>query len=261
MVNDEHKNNFDEQVDLAYDAIHNSEYCTAFTGAGISVESGIPPFRGEDGIWNSYDPMVLDINYFHRNPEESWKAIREIFYDFFGKAKPNPAHFLLAELEEQGIIKSVITQNIDNMHFEAGSRNVIEYHGNSRTLVCTRCGKHTEASPDILSEIPPRCGCGGVWKPDFVFFGEAIPAEAQKRSSEAAEKSDCMILIGTTGEVYPAALIPRAASRRGTTIIEINPSPSLYTHEITDIYVQSRAVDAGNAFAARNSHSGKSFSS
>ncbi|MDY7029061.1 MAG: NAD-dependent deacylase [Spirochaetota bacterium] len=237
----------DEQIEKAAEAIRKARYCTAFTGAGISVESGIPPFRGENGIWNTYNPIVLDLGYFYQNPKESWKAIKEIFYEFFGQALPNAAHTLLAEMEKHGLLKTLITQNIDNLHYEAGSREVVEYHGNSRTLVCPRCGARTDASEDIFEELPPRCSCGGVWKPDFVFFGESIPFDALQRSEEAAERTDCMLLIGTTGEVYPAALIPREAARNGAIIIEINPAPSLYTHEITDIFIQTGAVEAGEA--------------
>lgn len=232
-------------VKKAAAAIQHAKHCIAFTGAGISVESGIPPFRGENGIWNTYDPIVLDLGYFYRNPEKSWIAIKEIFYDFFGKATPNAAHTLLAKMEQKGLLELVITQNIDNLHHEAGSRRVVEYHGNSRTLVCTRCGARTRADEDIFRQIPPKCSCGGIWKPDFVFFGESIPFDALKKSEEAAEKTDCVLLIGTTGEVYPAALIPKRASERGAVIIEINPSPSLYTHDITDIFIRTGATQAG----------------
>ncbi len=240
-------NSLNEQVQIASEAIKASTHCTGFTGAGISVESGIPPFRGENGIWNKYDPMVLDLSYFHRNPEESWKVIKEIFYSFFGKATPNAAHFLLAEMEQHNLLQAVITQNIDNLHHKAGSTNVIEYHGNSRRLVCTSCGKQAEPSAEVLAGTPPRCDCGGVFKPDFIFFGESIPADALSRSQQEADHSDCMVLIGTTGEVYPAAMIPQMASQRGATIIEINPSPSLYTDSITDIFIQAGAVEAGEA--------------
>ena len=234
-------------VKKAAAAILHAKHCIAFTGAGISVESGVPPFRGEKGIWNTYDPIVLDLGYFYRNPEKSWIAIKEIFYDFFGNAKPNAAHTLLAKMEQKGLLELVITQNIDNLHHEAGSRKVVEYHGNSRTLICTRCGARSPADEDIFRKIPPKCSCGGIWKPDFVFFGESIPFDALKKSEEAAEKTDCVLLIGTTGEVYPAALIPKRASERGAVIIEINPSPSLYTHDITDIFIQTGAKQAGAA--------------
>ncbi|TFG64531.1 MAG: RNA polymerase subunit sigma, partial [Spirochaetales bacterium] len=120
-----------ETLARAAEKIRNALYLTAFTGAGISVESGIPPFRGKNGLWNTYDPQVLEIGYFWRHPETCWKGIKEIFYDFFGKAEPNAAHHFLADLEKRGILKTLITQNIDDLHFRAGSRNVVEFHGNS----------------------------------------------------------------------------------------------------------------------------------
>ncbi len=235
----------EERVKKAAQTISNAYYCTAFTGAGISVESGIPPFRGENGLWNSYDPSILEIGYFYRNPEKSWPIIVEIFYEHFKKAEPNGAHRLLSDLESEGMLETLITQNIDDLHFRAGSRNVVEYHGNSRQLLCTSCGKKVAADSSALSEIPPRCACGGIYKPDFIFFGEAIPVDALKRSEEAAGKTDCMILVGTTGEVYPAAMVPQIAAQHGATIIEVNPSPSNYTDSITDIYIPLNAGEAG----------------
>lgn len=234
-----------DNIKNAAEKIRESSCVTAFTGAGISVESGIPPFRGENGLWNTYDPSILELGYFHRNPEKSWPIIKEIFYDHFSRAEPNGAHRLLADLEAEGTLKALITQNIDDLHYRAGNRNVIEYHGNSRQLLCTSCGKKVPVSEEVISGNPPRCECGGVFKPDFIFFGESIPADALTRSEEAANETDCMILIGTTGEVYPAAMIPHAADRKGATIIEINPSPSNYTGSITDIYIPLNAGVAG----------------
>lgn len=243
--NDAKNSNLEKSIKEAADAIRRASYCTAFTGAGISVESGVPPFRGENGLWNTYDPSILELGYFHRNPEKSWPVIKEIFYNYFPKARPNPGHELLADMEEKGILKAVITQNIDDLHYRAGSRNVIEFHGNSRHLVCTSCGKKVDVSEEIIADVPPRCECGGIYKPDFIFFGESIPGDALRESEEAADKSDCMILIGTTGEVYPAAMIPQIASRKGARIIEINPEPSNYTGDITDIYIPAKAGEAG----------------
>ncbi len=235
----------DTLIENAAEAMLSASHLSAFTGAGISVESGVPPFRGENGLWNRYDPSVLELSFFRRYPEKSWPVIREIFYDHFGKAEPNAAHLLLAELEERGILKALITQNIDDLHHRAGSRSVIEYHGNSRQLVCGSCGAKSPVTKEIISRMPPRCACGGIYKPDFVFFGESIPAEAMKYSQETAYATDCMVLIGTTGEVYPAAMLPQIASRRGATIIEINPAPSNYTDTITDIYLPMKADEAG----------------
>ena len=232
----------DDQIKKAASLIRESKYTTAFTGAGISVESGIPPFRGKEGLWSKYDPVVLDIDYFHRNPEKSWSVIMEIFYDFFGKAKPNRAHEVLAELEKKGLLKSVITQNIDNLHQEAGSRVVHEFHGNSQKLVCTSCQKVYGVGELEMKNIPVKCPeCSGLIKPDFIFFGEPIPQEAYLHAIEAAEKSEIMLVIGTTGEVMPAGQIPVMAKSNGAIIIEVNKEPSNFTRQITDIFLQGKA--------------------
>ena len=231
-----------QNIERAAGVIKKSKHCTAFTGAGISVESGIPPFRGPEGIWSKYDPTVLEIDYFHQHPRESWEAIRDIFYNHFHKAAPNSAHLALARLEQEGIIKAIITQNIDNLHQEAGSKVVWEYHGNYKRLVCPKCGDFTEASPSILEDIPPRCEKDQtVLKPDFIFFGEPIPRKANEASYQEASVADVFILVGTTGEVMPANLIPRMAKQNGATIIEINPEPSAYTYEVSDIFLKGRA--------------------
>jgi NAD-dependent deacetylase len=220
-----------------------ARYLSGFTGAGISVESGIPPFRGKNGLWNIHDPALFEINYFLDHPEESWKLMIKLFYDTFEKAAPNRAHEVLAELEHKDILKALITQNIDNLHYRAGSKKIVEYHGNSRTLMCTRCGKTTQATPDILEQIPPHCRCSGLLKPDFVFFGEEIPPHAARESERIAKKSDVMIVVGTTGQVYPAALIPQSAKGSGAKIVEVNPEPSDYTDHVTDILLQGKAAE------------------
>ena len=228
----------------AADLLKQSNYTTAFTGAGISVESGIPPFRGATGLWSKYDPVVLDIGYFHSNPFESWRVIKEIFYDFFGKAKPNRAHKVLALMEQKGLLKNIITQNIDNLHQEAGSREVYEFHGNSRELVCTKCGKKFVMQDIDFEKLPVTCDvCGGLVKPDFIFFGEGIPQEAYRKSLEAAEKADVFLVIGTTGEIMPASQIPVIAKNNGAKIIEINIEPSNYTFQITDIFLKGKATE------------------
>ncbi len=233
------------EIKLAAELIKNSKKTVAFTGAGISVESGIPPFRGAEGLWSKYDPVVLDINYFHTNPLESWKVIKEIFYDFFGKAKPNIAHLVLSKMEKQNSLSAVITQNIDNLHFEAGSKTVYEFHGNSRDLICTGCGKKIGATEINLDILPPKCdNCGSILKPDFIFFGEAIPEPARTLSFEEAGKADVLVVVGTTGEIMPASLIPLHAKDKGAKIIEINPDSSTYTGKITDVYINAKATEA-----------------
>ena len=231
-----------ENLKKAAELLKNSMYTVAFTGAGISVESGIPPFRGETGLWSKYDPIVLDIGYFHKNTEAAWKVIRELFYDFFGKAKPNPAHKTLARWEQNGLIKSVLTQNIDNLHQEAGSKTVYEFHGTASTMVCLNCGAKYPSGEVKLKKLPPNCSkCGGILKPDFIFFGEGIPEEANIRSFEEAEKSDVFIIIGTTGEVMPASMLPPAAKRSGAKIIEVNPEVSHFTYNLTDVHLKGKA--------------------
>lgn len=232
-------------IQEAVTLITDATFFTAFTGAGISVESNIPPFRGEDGIWSKYDPIYLDINYFYQNPEKSWKVIKEIFYDFIGGAKPNAAHYALAKMEEKNKLKGIITQNIDNLHQKAGSKKVIEYHGTTQYLTCRNCRNNIAVSSDLFESLPPKCPeCnGGVLRPKFVFFGEGIPFRAQETSMELTHKSDVMLLIGTTGEIQPASLIPVMAKNNGCKIIEINVEESNYTNSITDIFIHGKATE------------------
>jgi len=222
--------------------LKDSKYTVALTGAGISVSSGIPPFRGENGLWSKYNPIVLELNYFYEHPKESWEVIREIFYDFFGKAKPNEAHYGLAHFQETGFLKSIITQNIDNLHQEAGSSHVIEFHGSAQRLVCTKCGMVYKPSSVDLDHLPPLCDIdGGLLKPDFIFFGEGIPGDAYEKSVEAMKNAELVLIVGTTGEVAPASQLPLIAKASGAKIVEINTVPSAYTYETTDIFMREKA--------------------
>ena len=241
----------DQKILKAANLLRNSKFTTAYTGAGISVESGIPPFRGEEGLWNKYDPRMLDLDYFIENPLESWLVIKEIFYDFFGRAKPNRAHQVLAEMEQRDLLARTITQNIDNLHQEAGSRIVFEFHGNCKTLQCLSCSSTYRANDISLDPLPPTCKqCGGVLKPGFVFFGESIPRLPLTAAYEAASLSDVFLIIGTTGEVMPANQIPFMAKSNGATIIEINLSSSNYTGRITDIFLKGKAGEVMEALSA-----------
>lgn len=232
----------DENINIAAGLIKNSNHLTVFTGSGISVESGIPSFRGPEGIWNRYDPNCLDIEYFVKRPYESWNVIKEIFYDFFGKASPNDAHRVIAEMEKRDIVKTIITQNIDDLHQQAGSKNVLEFHGNCRQLRCMECNTVYQAEIINLEVLPPRCShCDGLLKPDFIFFGEGIPEPANSLSFKEAEIADVFLVIGTTGEVMPACMIPQIAKSKGCKIIEINTQNSLYTRKITDVFIQGKA--------------------
>jgi len=232
------------QLQKAVAAIRNSNYNIAFTGAGISVESGIPPFRGESGIWSKYDPNTLELGFFHKNPVESWEVIKQLFYDFFGNAKSNLAHQVLAEMEIKGMLECVITQNIDNLHQQAGSKMVFEFHGNSQKLLCVNCRTYYVPQDINLNKLPPKCiKCDGLIKPDFIFFGEGIPPEAYEGSVDAASKAEVVVIVGSTGEVMPAAQIPYQAKQNGATIIEINPGISNFTKSITDIYLEGKATE------------------
>jgi NAD-dependent deacetylase len=224
--------------------IKSAKRVTAFTGAGISAESGIPLFRGEDGLWEKYNPEVIDIEYFKTYPDEAWAAIRKIFYRFCEQARPNSAHRSLSEMEASGYLHSLITLNIDNLHHLAGSREVCEFHGNLRTLICLDCSRkyaYTEIGKDAAV---PRCtGCGGLLKPDFVFFREPVPEAVRLKVFYEAQHAEVFLVIGTSGEINPSARIPYMAKENGATIIEINPEITKYTATITDIVLPGTATE------------------
>lgn len=226
--------------------IKNTSYGVAFTGAGISVESGIAPFTGVGGLWNQYDPKYIEIHFFEEHPQESWREMKKIFFNDMHDATPNAAHLGLAELEKQGLLKGVITQNIDGLHQKAGSKNVQEFHGTIYTLSCVRCGHKIPLADADISHDLPTCSCGGVLKPDFVFYGEGIPPTAYQNSLEMAQNCDTMIIVGTAGQVMPACSMPLIAKQFGAKIIEVNPQPSAFTNSITDYYFPLKATEFFN---------------
>jgi len=230
------------KIKEAADIIRNAKYTVAFTGAGISVASGIPPFRGENGLWTKHHPIFLDIEFFKKKPLQSWLKIKEIFYDNLGDAKPNEGHFVLAKMGERSFLETVITQNIDHLHQKAGSRYVYELHGTYKQLVCMECNSEYDFHFANLNFLPPTCFvCKGILKPDMVFFNEPIPSFAKKRSFDEARKADVMLIIGTNAEVLPAADIPVEAKNSGAKIIEINIKPTHFTSELTDLFLQGEA--------------------
>ncbi len=233
-----------ETIHEAAEIIRTARYAVGFTGAGISVESGIQPFRGESGLWNEHDPIFVEIEYFRHKPLASWNKIKEVFYDSFDQARPNLAHEVLAKMEGRGFVESVITQNIDNLHQKAGSKYVYELHGTSRTLSCTECSSEYDLSFADLNFLPPTCFvCKGILKPDIVFFNEPIPHFPLKRSKEEAKKADVLLIIGTNAEVYPANEIPVIAKENEATIIEINIVKSEFTDTITDYFLEGKATE------------------
>ena len=231
-----------DSFEKAAEMILTSKLTLALTGAGISVESGIPDFRSAQGLWSKFDPAeYASIQAFRANPQKVWKMLREMD-EVVGRAKPNEAHKGMGELEEIGCLQAVITQNIDNLHQAGGSRDVIEYHGNASTLSCLWCGRKYRAA-DKRSEDPPRCECEKVLKPDVIFFGEAIPEEAMNRSFHLASSAGALLVVGTSAVVSPVNTIPSIAKHNGAKIIEINREETHLTDTITDVFLQGNAGD------------------
>ncbi len=201
-----------------------AERVAVLTGAGVSAESGVPTFRdAQSGLWARFAPQDLATpEAFRRNPALvwDWYAYRR---GLVAAAFPNPAHYVLARWEARFPRFALITQNVDGLHREAGSRAVIELHGNIRRVKCSLCGRQAETWEDA-KEKPPRCGvCGGLLRPDVVWFGEALPGEALARAMQAASEAQVFFSIGTSAVVEPAASLPRLARRQGAVLVEINP--------------------------------------
>jgi len=219
-----------------------AENVVALTGAGISNESGIPPFRGKGGLWERFDPMEFaHIDALLRDPAKVWKVLVKEMKEIVDRAEPNDGHKGLAELEVRNKLKTIITQNIDGLHQAAGNTDVIEYHGTFAWQRCMDCSKKYETRNVDVSRIPPRCDCGGILRPDAVFFGEMIPAEALWRSRQAATDCDLMLVVGTSAVVQPAAMIPVIAKESGAKIVEINPERTPLTVEVSDYLIMGEA--------------------
>jgi len=232
----------DELMQKAARAILDSKLTIALTGAGISVESGIPDFRSKGGLWDRFDPEeYATIWAFRQDPEKVWQMLKEM-EGTVDSARPNAAHTGLAELEKMGLLQTIITQNVDNLHQEGGSTDVIEYHGNSRSLVCLWCNRRYDYL-EKKGEYPPYCECGKILKPNVVFFGEGIPVEAMTRSTQLASSCQALLIIGTSAVVSPFNILPRQARQSGATIIEINMERTVLTDHITDVFLQGKASE------------------
>jgi NAD-dependent deacetylase len=215
----------------------------ALTGAGISVDSGIPAFRGSQGLWEKYDPMeYAHIESFLRDPGKVWVMLAEMDLAV-RNAKPNAAHYALAHLEQVSNFSAVITQNVDNLHQRAGSSRVIEFHGNTQRLKCLKCNRLYGKDDVSLAVLPPRCSCGGVLKPDAVFFGEAIPWEASQQAWQEAQSCDLILVVGTSAVVAPASSIPIVAKQSGATVVEINLEPTTLTDTVADLSILRSASE------------------
>ena len=211
------------------------------TGAGISQESGIPTFRGKDGLWRNYDAMKLaTIDAFYDNPNLVWEWYNERRRNIF-QSLPNLGHKAIAELEKYAEV-TILTQNIDGLHQKSGSSNVLELHGSIVKIKCTVCDYNEEILTEI-SDLPPQCQCGNILRPDVVWFGESLPQEVWQNAIVSASKCDLMIIVGTSLVVSPANTLPIYAKQNGAILIEINPENTEMSNEM-DLKIRNTSAKA-----------------
>jgi len=234
----------DKAISKLKKMVSTSDKIVAFSGAGFSAESGISTFRGAGGLWSKYDPSIYaDINYFIKDPTYYWNFFKDERYPVIKKAKPNDGHYALVELEKQGKLYRVITQNIDGLHQEAGQSDVIELHGNTRKIFCLNCDKTysmDQIYKKLLKELPPRCTCGGVLKPGTILFGEPLPQHALDTAMLASKNCDMFLVLGSSLVVYPAASMPKIAKRNGATLVIVNID-STPVDEMADLVIYDNA--------------------
>lgn len=227
---------YEDEIERAAALVAGARCVGALTGAGLSVESGIPPFRGPGGLWTKHgEPPLNGFEEFLRDPAAAWRArlnpsgpMREL-WDTLRAAAPNDGHRALVALERMGVLRILITQNVDDLHRMAGATAVAEIHGNYTLVRCLDCGRRRHRDEVDLATLPPMCECGGIIKSDTVSFGEPIPADVLALCQQAARECDCMIVAGTSATVYPAAYFPLEVRERGGALIEVNPYPSELT--------------------------------
>jgi NAD-dependent deacetylase len=224
----------------------------ALTGAGMSVDSGIPPFRGPGGLWEKFDPEeYAHVRTLERDPARAWVLFR-ILEQAIAGAQPHAGHVALAEAERRGRINGVATQNIDGLHQAAGSRTVIELHGTARRCVCHRCGLAV-APEDLDRRGPvPLCGCGGVIRPAVTLFGELLPPRALERSLELLQDAGRLLVIGTSAEVHPAAMIPLLALDQDLPVIVVGPDPTRLSGQRGVTWVRGAALSVLPALLAED---------
>ena len=210
------------------DEIRSADTTVALSGAGVSTASGIPSFRGEDGIWNDWDPASFHRRRLDADPAGFWRDRIELRADMYGEIDPEPnaAHRALASLEADGYLDAVLTQNVDGLHGTAGSERVVELHGTHRRVRCDDCGDRRPADPVFEraegGALPPRCDCGGVYRPDVVLFGESLSDSALEAAQRLARESDVFLALGSSLSVRPAALLPRLAVQSAATLAVVN---------------------------------------
>ncbi len=218
-------------------ALKNKERIVILAGAGMSAESGVPTFRDKEGLWNNYEPHQLaTLEAFLADPKLVWE-----WYlwrrDVIAKCKPNPAHYAVAKIEMQlGNKLNLITQNVDGLHRDAGSKNFLEVHGCIWEVRCIKCGKAGIAKNIPEENLPPKCLCGGLVRPGVVWFGESLPEDILSKSFKASADCEVMIVVGTSGVVYPIAHLPQVAADNESYIIEVNPEQTPISPLAAEIY-------------------------
>ena len=227
-------------LDQAREWLAQAAVVTTLTGAGISAESGIPTFRGPDGLWKNYKPEELATpEAFARDPRLVWE-----WYNWrrerIAKAQPNAAHRALVEIEIRKPGFTLVTQNVDGLHDLAGSGKILKMHGDIWRMRCTECGANFPNRRVPLSKLPPHCACGGLARPGVVWFGEPLPEGMMKEAEHAAGQSQVFLVIGTSAVVYPAASLIPYAKQAGARVIEINPEPSALSN-VADCVLQGPA--------------------
>ncbi|MGQ0796091.1 MAG: SIR2 family NAD-dependent protein deacylase [Nitrosopumilaceae archaeon] len=221
--------------------LHKAKKIVFVTGAGISQESGIPTFRGNDGLWRKYDPMKLaTIDAFYHDPKLVWEWYEERRKNILA-AKPNAGHVAIADLAKHKEVW-VLTQNIDGLHQRAGSGNVLELHGSIITIKCTVCNFKDKIT-NSFSEIPPLCKCGNILRPDVVWFGEQLPQDVWGEAMMQASLCDVMVVAGTSLSVSPANMLPAYAKENGALLIEVNPEETLMSNSM-DLSIRSTSAKA-----------------
>ncbi|HOI23179.1 MAG TPA: Sir2 family NAD-dependent protein deacetylase [Spirochaetales bacterium] len=248
------------EAEALFDLIQESRYCIAFTGAGVSTLSGIRDFRGKNGLYQDLNAeKIFDIEVFREDPSFYYRATRDFIYNLDEK-KPSVVHRVLATLEGRGLLKAVITQNIDLLHQKAGSKVVIEVHGSPQAHRCQSCGTTMDfanAAALVKAGALPRCGrCGGALKPDITFFGENLPSGALRKARDEASQADLMLVLGSSLLVYPAASLPHYTLDSGGDIVVVNDMPThldrrakLKFNDLGPLfeYLESRLMDKNSA--------------
>jgi len=242
------QDDINEFIHRASELIKKSRHTIVLTGAGISTPSGIPDFRSPGtGLWTHYLPMdVASLSAFRYNPEQFYRWLHPLAVHMFS-ARPNPAHFALAELQAAGYISTIITQNIDGLHTRAGAIDVLEIHGTLNTLTCINCF-HQVSSDGIIEEYIehctiPRCNsCGGILKPDVILYEEQLPIKTWTKAEEASRRCDLMLIAGTSLEVMPSAKLPIIAVDHGAHLIIINQT-STYMDVRADVIIQENVAE------------------